>query len=73
MNATAVVKAFPEASRRREALSFKHHAEVAALPPADPAALLDWCEETIQETEKASSTRELRGEVSRRRIPAGWP
>jgi hypothetical protein len=33
-------------SRRRDVLSFTHHAEVAALPPADADALLDWCEET---------------------------
>ena len=31
-NAAAVCKAF-ETSRRREVLSFSHHAEVAALPP----------------------------------------
>jgi hypothetical protein len=35
-------KAF-ETVRRRTDLSFKHHAEVAALPPSDADALLDWC------------------------------
>lgn len=30
-----------DASRRREGVSFSHHAEVAALPPADQEALLD--------------------------------
>jgi len=31
-------------SRRREVLSFKHHAEVAALPPAEADVLLDRAE-----------------------------
>jgi hypothetical protein len=35
-----------ETSRRREVLSFKHHREVSALPPAEADALLDWSEET---------------------------
>jgi hypothetical protein len=35
-----------ETSRRREDLTFNHHAEVAALPPDEADALLDWCEET---------------------------
>ncbi len=33
-----------ETSRRREDLTFKHHAEVAALPPDEADAPLDWCE-----------------------------
>src|ERR1035437_5874421 len=52
-----------ETSRRREDLTFKHHREVAALPPDEAEALLDWCEETPN----PRSTRELRGEVHRRR------
>jgi hypothetical protein len=35
-----------EFSRRRENLSFQHHAEAAALPPDEADTLLDWCEET---------------------------
>lgn len=34
MNAPRVLRAF-ETSRRREVLTFKRHAEVAALPPAE--------------------------------------
>jgi hypothetical protein len=52
-----------ETSRRREDLTFKHHREVAALPPDEADALLDWC----AETPKPRSTRELRSEVHRRR------
>jgi hypothetical protein len=39
MNAASVVRAFPETSRRREVLTFNHHAEVAALPPEEADAL----------------------------------
>jgi len=31
-----------ETSRRREILTFAHHAEVAALPPDEADAFLDW-------------------------------
>ncbi len=53
--------------KRREGLSFQHHAEVAARPTNEANALLDWCEETIPTTGKPRPTRELRGEVFRRR------
>jgi hypothetical protein len=52
-----------ETSRRREVLSFGHHREVAALPPAEQDRLLDWC----LETEPRRSVRALRDEVTRRR------
>jgi hypothetical protein len=43
-NKASICRAFPfERSRRRYQLTFKHHAEVAALPPAKADALLDWC------------------------------
>jgi N6-adenosine-specific RNA methylase IME4 len=58
-------------SRRRDNLSFGHHKEVAALPPDEADALLDWAEGTIADTGKPRSTRELRGEVSRRRAKVG--
>jgi protein gp37 len=35
-----------EMFRRRNILSFQHHAEVAALNPSDADRLLAWCEET---------------------------
>jgi hypothetical protein len=54
MDAASVCRKF-ESSRRRDNLSFKHHREVAALPAADADALLDWCEEIIQETGLPSS------------------
>lgn len=69
-NAAAICQAF-ETSRRRDVLSFSHHAEVASLPPTQADALLDWAEQTIQETGKPRSTRELRAEVSRRRATIG--
>jgi hypothetical protein len=45
MNAAATCKTF-ETYRRREALSFRHHAEADAL--------LDWCEETLAEMGKCA-------------------
>ena len=65
MDAASVCRAF-ETTRRREALSFKHHREVAALPPTDADALLDWAEAPLCDGGKPRSTRELRGEVSNR-------
>jgi N6-adenosine-specific RNA methylase IME4 len=70
LNTAVVCKAVP-ISRRRDVLSFKHHVEVVALPPDQADALLDWAEETIPTTGKPRSTRELRGEVSRRRPQLG--
>ena len=46
--AAVVSAAFPEMFRRRNNLTFSHHKKVAALPPAEADALLDWCEETIK-------------------------
>jgi hypothetical protein len=43
MDMASVCRAFPT-SRRREALSFTHHREVASLPPAKADALLDKAE-----------------------------
>jgi hypothetical protein len=64
VDAANVSRKFPlESKRRRLLLSFNHHAEVASLPPDEADALLDWCEETP----KPRLTRELRGEVHRRR------
>lgn len=44
-NAATVAERF-EFSRRRENVPFSHHAEVAALPPAEAEALLDEVEQT---------------------------
>jgi hypothetical protein len=43
MNAASVCRSF-ETSRRREALTFTHHLEVAALPPKEADMLLDKAE-----------------------------
>lgn len=43
-NAGSVCIAFKEVSRRRDTLSFKHHAEVAGLPEEQADEMLDWCE-----------------------------
>jgi hypothetical protein len=64
-NAARVCEAFKTTSRRREVLTFNHHAEVARLPPKDADRLLDWCEETIVQTGKPRTIRELREEVRR--------
>lgn len=69
-NAQAVADAF-EIPRRRGNLTWTHHAEVAAMPPDEADSLLDWAEETIPQTGKARSTRELRSEVHRRKNAIG--
>jgi hypothetical protein len=69
-NAAVVCRSVPM-SRRRDILSFNHHAEVASLPPAEADALLDWCEEPLAARKPPRSTRELRAEVSRRRCALG--
>jgi hypothetical protein len=56
-NAAVVATAFKETSRRHDVLSFKHHAEVAALPEATADDMLDWAER------ERKSTRELRQRV----------
>jgi hypothetical protein len=58
-NAATVCRAF-ETSRRRETLSFSHHAEVAGLPPEEADKLLDWC---LENNRVRRSTRELRQRV----------
>jgi hypothetical protein len=64
-NVAVVARAF-ETSRRREVLSFSHHAEVASLPPRMGDKLLDWCEEPLARGGQRRSVRELREEVKRR-------
>jgi hypothetical protein len=59
-NAATISRSF-EASRRRDTLSYSHHAELAALEPEEADDLLDWVEETIAITGKPRSARELRG------------
>jgi N6-adenosine-specific RNA methylase IME4 len=60
-NSAWVANAF-DLSRRRDKLSFKHHAEVASLPPSVADAMLD-------EAEKNQwSTRELRAAVSQFKV-----
>jgi len=44
-DAAFVCRSF-ETSLRRDVLYFQHRREVAALPPDEADALLDWCEET---------------------------
>jgi hypothetical protein len=51
-------------SRRREVVTFTHHATVAALPAGEADSLLDWC---LATTGKPRSTRELRDEMRRRK------
>ena len=68
-NVAVVCEAF-DVSRRRDTLGFSHHAEVAALSPAEADALLDWAEEPIATTGKPRSTRELRREVGKLRAAA---
>jgi hypothetical protein len=57
-----------ETSRRREALTFAHHRNVAGLPSEEADRLLDWCEEMIAKTGRPRTIRELREECDRRRM-----
>lgn len=58
-NAASVCRRF-ETSRRREVLSFTHHAELARLERGKAEAQLDLAERVTRETGKPPSTRELR-------------
>lgn len=69
-HAAVASRAF-EMCRRRHVVPFTHHIEVSALPPDEADRLLDWCEETITTTGKPRSSRELRAELSRRRVTVG--
>jgi hypothetical protein len=60
MDAASVARVF-ETSRRREDLTFNHHREVAALPPDEADALLDWCEETPKPRGGSDKARRRRG------------
>jgi hypothetical protein len=53
MDAASVCRKF-ETSRRHEVLSFQRPREVAALPPGESGALLNWCEETAPKWEKCA-------------------
>jgi hypothetical protein len=66
-NYAAVAKRFPH-SRRREHVSFKHHAELAALTTKDQDALLDWCDRP-----QPPSVTALRAEKARRITPPAKP
>jgi len=64
MDMASVCRSF-ETSRRHEALTFTHHREVAALPPAEADALLERAETD------GLSTRDLRIEAMKRRVALG--
>lgn len=63
-NAASVCRSF-ETSRRREVLSYTHHAEVASLPAPEADALLDQAESD------GLSTRALRSLVNQRKVAVG--
>jgi len=65
-NAAWVCAAFSKTSRRRDILSFGHHAAVASLSADEADRLLDWCEEPLRQTGRPRSIRELRDEARRR-------
>ena len=70
-NAGSVCRAFSERSRRRDRLTFSHHAAVAALPPEQQNRLLDWAEETIAATGKPRPVSQLREFARRQRLSGG--
>jgi N6-adenosine-specific RNA methylase IME4 len=74
-NAGGVCRAFTS-DRRRSLLTFTHHAEVASLAARKPdkaEELLKWCEETIKETGRPRSVRELREYSNRIESPGAQP
>jgi hypothetical protein len=70
MNYGSVCRAFPP-SRRREALSFSHHAAVASLPAADADRLLDRCEKEGKKLGRPLPVTWLRAAVQRHNRPRG--
>lgn len=72
-NCAMVCKAF-NFSRRREKLTFTHHAEVCVIDdPAVQDRMLDWCLEPLgQGQAKPRSTRELREQVRAYLDEQGW-
>lgn len=67
MNAGSVARTF-ETSRRREVLSFKHHAELAGISNKSPPA----ADELLDRAEiERLSTRDLRGEIIKARTRLG--
>jgi hypothetical protein len=71
-NTAVVCRAF-ETSRRRDVLSFKHHAEVLSIEDAQVQdRFLDWCEEILSLNDKPRSTRKLRQAVREYLDEQGW-
>jgi hypothetical protein len=72
-NCGSVAKAF-EFSRRRENLTFGHHAEVMAIKDKQVQdRFLDWCEEPMIDGEKPRSTRALREQIKVYLEEEDWP
>jgi N6-adenosine-specific RNA methylase IME4 len=67
VNAGNVCKKF-ESNRRRLLLSFKHHAEVASLAPAEADEILDWAEDDGSGNPR--TTREVRHRARQVKIKA---
>jgi N6-adenosine-specific RNA methylase IME4 len=65
-NAARVCARF-DVSRRRDTLSFSHHAEIAALPPAVADRILDEAERQIEETGEPPPSRVLRAAAKKMR------
>jgi hypothetical protein len=66
-NRAWVCSAF-EISRRREKLTFGHHAELVKYAPNEADEWLDWCEASIATTGKPRSIRAMRHEIDERRM-----
>lgn len=55
-------------SRRRDNVSWSHHAEIASLKPAQQEELLDWCEQpVVEKTGDVRPRAALRAEIRKRR------
>lgn len=63
-----------EKSRRRDVISFSHHAECASLPPEEADKILDACEAHLKETGKLPTIKQTREKVKSVKawLAQGW-
>jgi len=72
-NVALVCAAF-EKSRRRDLVTFTHHAEASSLPTAEADRVLDWCEEALTKTGRLPTRQATREKVKQIKawLAQGW-
>jgi hypothetical protein len=63
-----------QSSRRRELVTFGHHAECTSLPEAEQDTVLDWCEKMLKETGRLPTRLAVRDYVKQIKawLAQGW-